>query len=308
MTHMAKARVGVVIATRGRPVELLSVLAAIKAQSTPPVRVVVCDSSDPTCSRENLRVVSQSGLPGHYIYSQVKSLTHQKNMALRELLKDSCVEYVQVLDDDTIPDDCHLEKLAGVLQAQEEVVGASGVTRPRLEPRERRRWERMILSAAGLSGEPGTVTSSGVGIPVAFDQVQPVRVQWLFGCSMWRRQVFERHQYYEGFFGSAICEDIEFATRVSEYGAFVVVPSAILSEACTTAGRPNSFIHSYMYTRNRLQVMGNLGDRSSFPSYILSLFVLAVASIRSRRYVYQTIKGMTLGIVDAARRAPGRSN
>ena len=103
---IAVYKLGVLIATYGRTVELRETLDSLLAVTSSITALVVCDASPQPLAGEveNVCKMFSGRLPITYVYSDVASSCVQRNVAASQLLR-ICPEldYIQVLNDDT----CH---------------------------------------------------------------------------------------------------------------------------------------------------------------------------------------------------------
>lgn len=299
--------VAVVIATRNRPDHLAHVINGLSEQTLRPAVIVVCDSSDPGHAVATAEVVNRSSLESRLVHSSIRSLTVQKNTALDELQDRWDIEFIQILDDDTVPDAMHLETLAATLRENPAAVGASGVTTPRWEPLDKGPVGNLIVRICGLgSNRPGSVTAAGVGIPVKTWLPEVQAAEWLFGCSMWRAWIFSKERYLPDFVGSGLGEDVEFSTRASRYGELIVNPRAILDHASASEGRPDSYMEAYRFVRNRRRVARNVQSWKTSPTFVLSVGVVLASRLVKGRKGFPAAKGTLHGVVDEMRHRPLR--
>lgn len=310
MTYVAVEGVpaiAVVIATRNRPNHLAEVIDGLSAQTIRPTIIVICDSSDPEFRVHTSDVVNRSALEFTFIRSNVRSLTVQKNTALDELQQRSGIEFIQVLDDDTVPDAMHLESLSTTLRENPTAVGASGVTFPLWTPMDKGPLGNLIVRICGLgSSKPGSVTAAGVGIPVKtwLPEVQPA--EWLFGCSMWRACIFDKERYASDFLGSALGEDVEFSTRAARHGELLVNPRAVLDHASAPEGRPDAYLEAYRFVRNRRRVAHNVYSWRTGPSFALSVGLTLASRISKGRRGLSSVRGTLRGVFDEIGHRPLR--
>lgn len=308
MTHSGKSTsVGVVIATRNRPSELQRVISSLATQSLMPDQVVVCDSSDEK-HRVNVRQVAKSTVLNiQLVETECKSAAVQRNIALNSILEFKKLNFIQILDDDTTPDNNHLRNLSQVLVDNPDVVGVSGVTIPLWRPISRNRFISLMLRLSGLeSKRSGIVTAAGVGIPIDTSSSETQESEWIFACSMWRTEIYESNRFISDFIGSSLCEDVEFSTRVAKMGKLMVVPTAHLYHSSAIEGRPDPFLHSYRFTRHRIRVIKNVKRWNSWPTYCLSLFLLIIMDIPRKKKGLRSIRGTLQGIFDQIFRRPLR--
>jgi len=109
------------------------------------------------------------------------------------------------------------------------------------------------------------------------------------GCSMWRSTIFDVEQYNEDFVGSSLGDDVEFSIRASHYGTLFVIPGAVLSHDQESVGRPNDFLHSYRFVRNRWEIVKVLGREGSASRFWVS--VTYGVFQKSRQFVLSLIRG-----------------
>jgi GT2 family glycosyltransferase len=299
--------IAVVIATRNRPTFLREVVDALMSQSVRPVVTIVVDSSDKHAQQANAQTLSRSNLNMRHIFSGVKSLTHQKNLALDIILTEPSIAFVQILDDDTIPDQNHLATLRKTLIGEPNVIGVSGVTIPKWTVPKTRSSIRAIFRLCGLDSHVGgRVTPAGIGIPVDLDLPDTQASEWLFGCSMWRRELFLNLRYASDFVGSGLFEDVEFSTRARHFGELRVNPSATLLHRMADSGRPDSFLYAYRFVRNRRRVVRNLGMPRSLVMFPLSILIQTVVYLTKQGERGGLLRGTARAIIDEVRHRPLR--
>jgi len=251
---------GVVTATFQRPNQLERTLAALTRSSKTPDAVCVVDSSDGHFAAQTKLVcerASERGISVTYLHTPTKSLTVQKNMGIQLLLKLG-VDFIQILDDDTAPRENFLEILSAYMQQNPGCAGVSGVA-PVKGLKNAAPVVRLAFVIAGLdSYRPGSVSVSGVGIPVSCRQGGMIRAEWLIGCSMWRASVFREETFDETLRGSCLFEDVEFSIRARKLGNLAVFCSAVLDHEMSPAFRPDLSLYHYRFSRNRWLVMRSL--------------------------------------------------
>lgn len=289
------AKVGILIATYGRTVELHETLLALLNVTSKVAAIVVCDASPKAIAPEveNICNALKGVLPITYMYSDIASSCVQRNLAAERLLNlRSDLDYIQVLDDDTSPEPKYIEKLVNLLEANPSAVGASGMTTSKV--REKSTIEKIYSLAywcVGLeSFKAGKVSRAGCGMSARAGRDEQVqRVEWLFGCSLWRAEIFKSIGYLETLPGAALFEDTEFSIRASRLGELLVDPSAILNHSYSSVQRPNLPLYAHRFSRNRWYVMR--AKRKIFFGffwYLLSVLFLAaiylVASLRAEKH------------------------
>lgn len=301
------SEIAVIIATHNRAQHLAQVIDALGQQSTLPSIVVIADSSDYAEQLTNQLSVSYSKINIKHLSSEVKSLTHQKNVALAVVLGHPGIRYIQVLDDDTVPDSNHLETLWSTLVNHPDAVGVSGITIPKWKTPNMPAMIRAVFRLCGLDSHiRGHVTAAGIGIPVDTSLEKVQESQWLYGCSMWRRDVFLQHQYASDFLGSGLFEDVEFSTRARHLGRLLVNPSAVLVHRMAESGRPDDFLYAYRFVRNRRRVIHNLKTKRSLLLFPLSIILQAAVYATKRKKRRHLLHGTIQAIIDDFRGKPLR--
>lgn len=262
---MNNSRILVAIGTRNRPNRLARTLDALSTQTCPPALVAICDSSDRELRTAGEMAAKASSLRILYLTSERQSVNIQRNLAIQTAQALEDFDFVQILDDDTEPVPDFLLKLSGWLEAHPQCIGVSGVTAPAVPTwNYRNRISRQCSLIAGLdSVRQGAVTAAGVNTPVFASQVDPVRVEWLMGCSMWRNSIFHQLQFNTDFQGSSLGDDVEFSVRAALVGELWVLPDAVLQHNQDSEGRPDSYLHSYRFTRNRWEIVKTMGPQGS---------------------------------------------
>ncbi len=242
----------IVIATRNRDENLSQVLTQLRRQTLQPAFIVVSDSSENDLSHRVTLKANEGHTPVHYLHSSVASSARQRNDAIEYALKIGA-EIIQILDDDTIPNgDDFLSHQLHVLESAPSNLGVSGVTYPRLDTVPKKKITRCIFRMVGLhSSIPGHVTRAGIGIPIPLATSEPTETEWLFACSMWKREVFDRCWFRNDLPGTALGEDVEFSVRAAQFGTLVVCPHCVLLDENSQAGRLTGYLYWYRQVRNR---------------------------------------------------------
>lgn len=271
----SEPRLGILIATFNRPDELNKVLSALQKARAQIAKVVVVDASTGDLQAQTEQVCKQRlGFDLKYVPSEVGSLCYQRNLGKTFLLNDG-IEFIQVLDDDTVPTANYLELLSQRLSADPGLNGVCGVTHPLNHGSTSSRVKKFVFWLIGLeSYKQGSVSRAGCGMAPNHLNEQPS--EWIFGCSMWRADVLARQDYLGELPGSSLFEDVEFSVRASRSGGLGVVPSAILNHLYSQVERPNEVLYNYRFSRNRWYVVKALGRASGPVWYWISVVVLGV--------------------------------
>lgn len=289
--------IGVVIATKDRPYDLQRTLGGLELQTKIPDLVVVCDSSELSKRDQVKRVVCESSLRILLVETSLNSLTRQKNLAIETMRSNSQVEYIQILDDDTIPDRCYVEKMIRLLTHDACTVGVSGITFPFVKPYPPQTITEYVLRLCGLySRKQGVVTSAGIGIPVRSTSTEVVHADWLIGCSMWKTFVFDQLKYENDFMGSGLFEDVVFSVRARKLGHLLVDPTAILNHESSPTNRPTQYLESYRFVRNRLRVVRYCSPLRGIVSFPISTIVFLGFLMTRGREGFEAAKGLLRGV------------
>lgn len=300
----------VVIATRNRPESLEKVLLALQDQTLKPQIVVIADSSAPELKmevRSLCKSQSSDSMAVIFLDADFNSLTRQKNFAIKWLLDQWQGEFLQILDDDTIPPPNFLLELSTHLALNPNFIGASGVTHHLDTPRQGNVWKFRIAQCLGLeSVQSGIVTKGGIGTFTLPEHDDKTTVEWLHGCSMWRLRLFNQIQYLERLEGSALCEDLEFSIRARRFGDLAVLNGSVLGHSLSEIGRPDDFIHSYRFARNRAFVFQALRGTERLPLfYFLANFGMMLSATFSivkptqRKSGLNQLRGLAKGTLAA---------
>jgi GT2 family glycosyltransferase len=277
----------VIIATRNRHESLAQVLTALQQQTMKPQWVVVVDSSDAEFKDNVQSVCFAEGLNSlnvKFLDANFNSLTRQKNHAIGWLMEKWQGDYIQILDDDTVPPNWYLAKLSGFLEQNKSFVGASGITHDPFAQVGRRTLKFSLARILGMESlRSGVVTKGGIGTFTTSGHENGTPVEWLHGCAMWRSALFSNIRYLDRLEGSALCEDLEFSIRASRFGHLAVLNSSHLNHEMSGLGRPDDFLHSYRFARNRAFVFHSLQQSKSLPLYYflpnLALIVKAIITL-----------------------------
>ena len=191
-----------------------------------------------------------------YIITEIKSAATQRNLGVvNSNLED--VQFLLFLDDDTRPSSDYVPRLMNVLKSTQEVVGCSGVTLPRAKPYSG--WKSLYYRLFLISGNKGgRLLKSGTNVPVLYNQNGIFKVDWLFGCAMWRTEIFNHVMYSDNLPGGALGDDVIFSTRAGFYGDLFVDTGAVLDHFLSPTNRPSPHVSECRNVRNRYEVVKQL--------------------------------------------------
>jgi GT2 family glycosyltransferase len=306
-------KVGVVIGTFERTLELNATLKAILQSSLLPVVVVVVDSSNEATSKANRNLcdnLSTTDVEIHHLECETKSVTVQRNKGL-DFLKDHEIDYIQILDDDTCPSVELLADQAKFLDQHPMAVGVSGVA-PNYHAKKSSGLIRLPFIIAGLdSFRAGAVSRAGVGIPISSDEERPQQVEWLIGCAMWRSSITRSRRFEDSLRGSCLFDDVDYSVRAAKQGSLYVLPKSVLFHSMSLANRPDLELYYYRFSRNRWFVLNSLprgGHKYisyGFSVVFMSIYLFLKAFLNPKMmFEYLTaIRSTIFGFFDGLRQA-----
>ena len=248
----------VIVCTRNRPADLARTLASIAAQGGAAPRVtLVVDASEADVQARNAEATRTSGAR-HLAYAGRPSLARQRNAGLDVLPEE--VGVVHFLDDDVELRSGYFQRLNAVF-ADPSAGGAGGRI---VEPGDRDRRpaasavQRLFLLA---SRAPGRVLPSGATTPAQTPALaRQTPVDWIGGCSAYRRALLERHRFDERLEGYSLDEDLDLSYRVGREAALVVEPDAVLvhhrsplNRADVRRGAHDAVVHRYWFLEKNLR-------------------------------------------------------
>lgn len=280
--------IATIIPTRNRPQDLARCLRSLQAQRQAPDLVIVCDSSD----AEETSVLCEkmaredSGFCLRYLRSKSRGASIQRNLAIGVLPED--IDYVLLADDDVVFDPEYLALLSGVLSndVARTIVGIAGVAQEerRLAPIWYRAYIRLFL--LGNTRACGKVLASGVNIAPALDGAC-ADADWLFGCALYRREVFTEVRFAEGLRGYSLYDDVDFSMYARALGRLVVCPCALLDHRHSVLARPDEaafaemeIVNRYWLVRRHLPAIRN---RLAYWWSVVGLLVIHGSRAISRR-------------------------
>jgi GT2 family glycosyltransferase len=304
--------VAVVVPTRNRASYLPGLLASLEKQYFRPARITVVDSSDDQTASATREAIAQTTIPTEYVHTRIASAPAQRNLGVDAVRRVGDPPYVLFLDDDVRPAPDYLRRLVALLESDTvgAIAGASGVsgwTHPQLSAR-----RRIFLRLFALDGDKaGRLLRSGVNLPVPSDTQDPVLVDWLFGCSLWRTSVFDRHRFRDDMPGGALYDDVEFSARIGRSHALVVDPQARLEHLLAHEGRADMRLHYHRWMRNRHAVVKAVfGTRSATAAYWWSSMGTALSvgrhALTDSGDYRERLTGLVTGAIAVLRQEPLR--
>jgi GT2 family glycosyltransferase len=192
------ARIAVVIASRGRPLEVSYALHALKTQTMPPSNIVLSVESPADIPPHDGEVTSITGPSG---------LTRQRNRGMELVLANS--DIIVFFDDDFLPSAKAIAGIAELFQSDSRIVGASG----------------LVLHDGVTSG--GVAFDIASALLDAFEALpaSPVRnrpINWAYGCNMaFRTSAIGKTRFDENLPLYGWQEDVDFSTQIAKSGRIV---------------------------------------------------------------------------------------
>lgn len=246
--------ISVVIPTRNRRDNLLQILSDLQSQSLLPEHVVIVDSSD------NFVEIKMKKYSFELIHLQgnIPSAAMQRNAGMKLVPSDTSI--IAFLDDDIRIDEEYFKMLCRDLD-ENDLIGVSGIA---LGPNQSLRktpqgFEGLVKRIFMLdSKKPGSLLSSGIGVPLQLGCDQLTLVDWLIACSCWKYEKIKDTEF-PVFLGYSLGEDVIFSYLMAQKGKIAVNPKVILNHLESPVGRPNSFEFWrkwIIYRRSLLRIRG----------------------------------------------------
>lgn len=287
--------VSVIIATKGRPVDLTETLASVARADPGPLEVLVIDGDE---GRSAEAVVEAAAAAGHdpaprYVHS-APGLTRQRNVGVREARGDVVV----YLDDDVDVDPRLFAVLAGAYR-DPDVIGATGRV---VEGAERRFGnKRSTLRRLLFRGPEGTLTR--FGYPRRMQDLDTERdVELMPGCVMsGRREAVERVGFDERLPGYALAEDEDFSYRLSQEGRIRYLPDAVVDHKNTGFRSSGTRRFNRDVVVNRTYLFRKNFRRTPLARLQFAGVILVLAGHRALNGEWEGVGGLAAGSLEAWR-------
>jgi len=287
----------VIVPTLERQELLLELLQNLRRCKITPTAVVVVDSSNVFIDQsQNFQDIHLK-----HIKFLIKSAASQRNRAIELILSENLdFEYVAFLDDDIELGQYYFKQLLNRFKHNPDFVGISGLAKNQgIIDRKR----NFLSDFLGLTGRAGCITKALVNIsPEGIKEFK--EVDWLIGCSMWRRIVIENVTFEVDFQGQSLFEDVIFSYKAKSFGKIGFDPEVSLKHLLSPKGRPNEILHYRAWITNRYRMFTYSKDEfSRFSFWLLNYFlffsslVKALFNGRARKKMI----GILLGIKDVIR-------
>jgi len=281
-------RVGIGIATSGRPEILNETLQFIGRQSELPEKVVICPVSATDISRDALHALPYPVR----IAPSASGLTIQRNIIL-SLMTDSDV--VIFFDDDFIPDVNYIANAKALFQSDDNIVLATGVLiddgihGPGIDPAVAKR--RLLVSP-----------------PQPYEPGRERTYYGVYGCNMVARQSAIREakiQFDEQLPLYGWQEDIDFSRQMAPYGRIIQTPILTGIHLGTKRGRTSGLRFGYSQVANPIYLMrkGTMSIPFGFRTMTRNIIANIVKSLRPEAHIDRRgrLTGNLLALFDCVR-------
>jgi len=250
---MAELPISVIIPTRERPGPLGECLQALRAQTRPPLEVIVVDSSADARSAELV-----AGLAGGFP-CELRRLGAERGSCRQRNAGAAAARgaVLAFLDDDCVPQPDYLAAVARAFGEDPDgrLGGVQGVITNLTRPG---RMARLLLRLAGYdAARPGAFLRNGLAVPAESlpAEAAPFEADWLAGASSFRAEVFRQERFselMEAGSGYASAEDVDFSLRVGRRWRLAVVPAARMEHrVARSGGRPGALDLGWQMAVNR---------------------------------------------------------
>lgn len=267
----------VIVPTRNRPSLLVELLRNLEASTLKPSIVLVVDSSDDSHVQE----ISSKNLNLEVIRTTIKSAAQQRNIGIDHIFEKYeklGVSFISFLDDDVRVPTNYFEQITLLFQSHRDAVGISGFAKSESNSVGKR---SRLSDFFGITGKPGELTKAVVNIsPYGIDKLK--EVDWLIGCSTWRRNSIESVRFEKDFWGHSIFEDVIFSVRVKSQGKLLFNPNIVLEHLLESENEGCQIEHYRDWMKNRYRIFEySIPKLSKFWFWILTLVLLIDSLFRS---------------------------
>jgi GT2 family glycosyltransferase len=286
----------IIIPTLNRRELLINLLKTLRNSTVIPEATYVVDSSDTFVELpREFRTINLK-----HVNSSVKSAAYQRNLAIEIILGEKLnFDFVAFLDDDIEIYPSYFEDLLRRFETNLDYVGISGHAishDSKNRNRERTLWSDFI----GLTGEPGSITKALVNVsPAGISEFS--NVEWLIGCSMWRRVVIENFKFENDFKGQSLFEDVIFSYRAKSLGKIGFDPGVKFLHLLSTQERPSEKRHYQAWITNRYRIFRySLNEFSKLRFWNLNIIIFLNCLIKAPFSSKERGKtaGIFLGIIN----------
>lgn len=289
--------ISIVIPTRNRPSNLLTLLGKIEEQSLPVGEVIITDSSDEV---HPISIDPKWSFTLKHLATSIQSAAQQRNMGI-ELVSERC-DFLCFLDDDVLPGPDYLRELIVSLR-KSGGIGISGIAiNPNSLGGTRTKPKGFFGSLQKFfkldSDSDGVILKSGVNIPVRVYSGESQEVEWLIGCSVWQFKKISSLRFESDFMGQSLCEDVIYSLKASRAGKLFVDPNIHLAHLESDIGRPvgADFWNMWVVNRKRLVEIIDSGNRFQI-EYHLANMGQFITLLYTGIFLKKTSKFAAFGII-----------
>jgi glycosyltransferase involved in cell wall biosynthesis len=239
-----------IVATKDRPGDLRRMLASLAAQSHPPDRIIVVDSSAAPVDR----IVDgfRGRLSIDYLHHRPPSASGQRNAGIAAAPED--IELLGFLDDDAIIEPDAIERMLAFWEKAPADLGGAAfnmINHPAQAFSRFKGW-RVVRALGIYDGEPGRVTPSGWQTTTGCVS-EDTYVDWIpSGAVVWRAGILKTSRFDEFFTGYSYLEDLDFSYTVRRDWRLAVVADARYRHY------PSPVRHSHQYAFGKTEVRNRL--------------------------------------------------
>ena len=267
-SEVAEVVLGFVIPTKDRGEDLRRMLRSLVSQTRLPDQVIVVDGSgvEGSCC-----VAEFPELRIDYVRLLPPSLSAQRNAGMAMLRPE--ITHAGYLDDDVVLElDAVYEMASFWGGAALDVGGAAFNVVNGASSSSSALPRRSTVAGAGL----GSISPSG--IVREWGEVQAnLETDWLYGGTIWRREVIESYSYDTWFQGTGFMEDVDYSYGVREHYRLLVVAAARLAHFTQPVRPDRQFLFGKWQVVNRMYIVRKYRHRglSLHKAWGASLMLLA---------------------------------
>lgn len=288
-------KVSVVICTRNRPREVLICLHSLMEQSYLPDEIIIVDASD---TQELKSLLAQNTnlwkVRANYFYTDKPGLTRQRNIGVRE----SHGDIVIFSDDDVVFDRDYVKEIVRVFEndRSKSIGGVTGDIKNIKKPERLYQFINHIFFLP-MFGDGRFRPSGFPTYPHGIDRI--IEVEFLSGCSAYRREVLDEFSFDENLEGYCYMEDVDFSYRVSRKYRNIYTPYAKLIHHQSSTARGDRVMLAKMLVMNHYYLF-----KKNFPqtparrlAFCISLVGMLVTRVTVSADL-ASFKGTLVGIKD----------
>jgi len=296
LTSLAQPfKISVIIATKDRHNVILDCLLSICRQTYLPFEIIVVDSSENDKTKDELKRIPSSYLQPVYLHTRQQSSSLQRNIGA----KASSGDLLAFFDDDMVLNPDFLEKITPIFSDKNKKIGgATGRITNEIHPR----WTLVnVFRFLTFFSYPsyGEIRISGFHTEYNWCD-KPLKVEWLYGYCVYRRNVFNTFLFDENLKGYAYNEDLDLSYRISrEYECWYIPEAKVIHNKDTNRLSPKVaravVLHNY-YLLNK-NILPNKSVAMKFLH--LTTFYIAIFSFLLfllLTFKFKIFKGGMLGL------------